>query len=630
MRKLYFLTILLACAYLLPQKVAAKDTCTANFNYSASSLTVSFYSAPGLPASTLHNWIFGDGSAGDASANPVHTYAVAGSYWVKHYIFNQSTNCNDSVIKEIKVPSTNCPIDANFSFYRDSQDCRVIHFINQSTPISPNAHFVWKFGDGTTSNETNPTHRYPNDGNYNVCLVIESGSDCRKEICKQVEIHCTTPPCNLFVDFNWRKDSIQLNKIYFNSIVTASTANVQYYWKFGDGSFSSDKDPIHVYAHGGEFEVCLTVKSGENCSKTVCHKLSIRECDVQARFESKRDASEWNKVWFANLSQPVPNIWRTSWTYGDGTSSQDYNSVHVYQQPGKYLVCLKVQSLQGCIDAFCDTVIVSKPDSCRNHSEFRFEVSANNPLEYRFKPAEVNPYWKYYWEFGDGKSSTAITPTHKYEHAGTYRVCLTVVVGNRCRTSTCKEIRVAAPINCDTVKLKFEYTRTPGTPNQVSFKAISNVPILKQKWGILKIGASAVPPPTPVIIEANNPTYTFRDTGWYLVCLYGETAGNCQKVYCDRIHIERVGNGRIIPGSPVTVYPNPVSNTARIEFEMETASRVTLTILDASGSSQLTFSVMGQAGSNSVKVPVDKLSNGFYIVEIRYANRMKLAKFQKS
>jgi hypothetical protein len=114
------------------------------------------------------------------------------------------------------------------------------------------------------------------------------------------------------------------------------------------------------------------------------------------------------------------------------------------------------------------------------------------------------------------------------------------------------------------------------------------------------------------------------------VCLYGETAGNCQKVYCDRIHIERVGNGRIIPGSPVTVYPNPVSNTARIEFEMETASRVTLTILDASGSSQLTFSVMGQAGSNSVKVPVDKLSNGFYIVEIRYANRMKLAKFQKS
>ena len=714
MRKLYCLTILLACAYLLPQKVAAKDTCTANFTYSTSSLTVNFFSAPGLPAGTLHNWIFGDGTAGDASANPVHTYAAPGTYWVKHYILNQATNCNDSVIKEIKVPANNCPIEANFSFYRDSQDCRVIHFINQSTPISANAHFVWKFGDGTTSNETNPTHRYPNDGNYTVCLVIEAGNDCRKEVCKQVEIHCTTPPCNLevkfewkkddydpfkiffinqtivptsgatyswsfgdgqgsqernpvhkylnvgsytvclkamisntcikqecktivvgqpcalIVDFNWRKDSIQPNRIYFRSMVTASSINLQYFWKFGDGTFSTEENPVHVYEHGGEFEVCLTVKSGENCSKTMCHKLSIRECDVHARFESKRDPSDWNKVWFANLSQPVPNIWRTSWTYGDGASSQDFNSFHVYQQPGKYVVCLKVQSLQGCIDAFCDTVVVNKPDSCRNRSEFRFEVSTNNPFEYRFKPAEVNPNWKYYWDFGDGKTSTAIAPSHKFEHPGIFRVCLTVAVANRCRTTTCKEVRVAVPVNCDTVKLKFEYTRASVMPNQVSFKAISNVAVLKQKWGILKIGTLVVPPPIPVIIEANNPTYTFKDTGWYLVCLYGETAGNCQKVYCDRIHIERLGNGRVIPGSPVTVYPNPVTNTARIDFEMETAGRVTFTVLDASGSSQLTFSAMGQAGNNSVKVPVERLSNGFYLVEIRYANRLKLAKFQKS
>jgi hypothetical protein len=166
-----------------------------------------------------------------------------------------------------------------------------------------------------------------------------------------------------------------------------------------------------------------------------------------------------------------------------------------------------------------------------NHSDFRFEASPNNPLEYRFKPSQVNLTWKYYWEFGDGKSSTAVAPVHKYDHPGVYRVCLTVVASNRCRTTTCKELRIVPRIDCDTVKLKFEYTRSTEHPNQLSFHAISNVPILKQKWAILKLNGPVVPPPIPVIIEVNNPTYTFKDTGWYLVCFYGVTAGDCNKVF---------------------------------------------------------------------------------------------------
>jgi len=628
MRKLYILSIALVCAYLFPKGLYASDTCSASFTYSSIGNTVNFMAVPGLPPGTLHNWIFGDGSPGDGSANPVHTYPAPGSYWVKHYILNQATNCNDSVIKEIRVPLNDCNIEAKFTFYRDSLDCRKIYFQNLSTPISPNVRFVWKFGDGTTSNETNPTHIYPNNGNFNACLVVEAGNNCRKEFCKNVEIHCTVPPCNLEVKFEWKISEENPRKVSFYNQTILASNNVKYEWKFGDGTYSNEKDPVHLYEHAGEYEVCLTVKVGEDCKKTLCKKLVIRECDVRARFESKRDASQWNKVWFANLSQPVPNIWRTSWTYGDGTSSQDFNSFHVYQQAGKYVVCLKVQSLQGCIDAFCDTVVVRRPDTCDYHSEFRFEVSANNPLEYRFKPAEVNLTWKYYWEFGDGKSSTAVAPVHKYAHAGVYKVCLTVITRNgRCKTTNCKEVRVAPPINCDSVRVNFEYTRSTQQPNRISFYAVGSIPIVKQKWGIQKI---SIPVQPPVIIESNNPTYVFRDTGWYLVCLYAVTAGDCYKIYCERIHIERLGNSVDVNSGSAQVIPNPVSNTARIEFDMETGGSVNLRILDASGSVQMTYSATGQAGNNRINIPVEKLNNGFYIVEIRYANRLKLAKFQKS
>src|SRR5215471_1537651 len=151
MRKLYILSIALACAYLCPLTLSAQDTCTAAFTMTGSGNTVNFFSSPHLPAGTVHNWIFGDGSPGDGSANPMHTYAAAGTYFVKHYILNQSTNCKDSLVKEIHVPLIDCTISPAFDFYRDSQDCRKIHFINQSSPTSTGAHFIWQFGDGTSS-----------------------------------------------------------------------------------------------------------------------------------------------------------------------------------------------------------------------------------------------------------------------------------------------------------------------------------------------------------------------------------------------------------------------------------------------------------------------------------------------
>ncbi|MBL0134887.1 MAG: PKD domain-containing protein [Chitinophagaceae bacterium] len=64
-------------------------------------------------------------------------------------------------------------------------------------------------------------------------------------------------------------------------------------------------------------------------------------------------------------------IWRTYWSYGDGTQSQDFNSKHEYAQAGKYQVCLKVVSLNECITYYCDSVIVRLNDTCLNKSGFK-------------------------------------------------------------------------------------------------------------------------------------------------------------------------------------------------------------------------------------------------------------------
>ncbi len=629
MKKLYLLSIVSACAYLFPQQLAANDTCTASFTYSPTGMTAFFYSSALLSPGTVHNWIFGDGSAGDASPNPTHTYLAPGAYVVKHYILNSATNCKDSAIKEVRIPLNDCTIYPKFSYQKDGEDCRKIKFINESIPLSQNVHFTWRFGDGTTSNEINPTHVYSNDGNYNVCMTMDSGHNCIKDICRTIEVQCNQQ-CHLEVKFEWKVAEDNQRKIIFQNQTIVPSSNTNYEWKFGDGILSHEKDPVHLYEHAGEYEVCLTVRTGDDCKKTICRKVMVAACDVRARYEWKQDSSRWNKVWLANHSQPIQNIWRTSWSYGDGNASQDFNSFHEYAQQGKYVVCLKVQSLNGCIDTYCDTVVLRKPDSCQNHAEFRFEARANNPLEFQFKPAQVNLTWKYYWDFGDGRTSTAVTPVHKFDHPGNYKVCLTVVTLNNCKTNVCKEIRVGVSVKCDTVQLKFQYKRDVMDPGRVSFSAVSNVPINKQKWAIIRLRLSSAPPPVPVIIDGINPTYNFKDTGWYLVCLYASTAGDCSKIFCDRIFIEKVDNVPALTGSDVRVLPNPVVHTAILEFQMEKPGLVNIRLLDVSGSPQVTFSGIGQVGNNRISVPVDRLANGFYMVEIRYANRLKLGKFQKS
>lgn len=549
---LYFFSLLWCCAYLSPLH-AQQDSlhCNAYFSYNVNGHTVKFQSWPGLPAGTTHWWTFGD-ATNSPEPNPTHAYASAGTYWVTHYILNQATNCRDTFVRSVTITdSVACTIRPEFSSHRDSVNCRKVWFFNQSVPISPNVHFVWKFGDGTTSNDINPSHVYQQDGVYTVCLVMESGNNCRKELCRQIEVRCSTPPaCNFEVKFEFRRDSLNPLKVYFINNTILPSAAAQYLWSFGDGSTSTEKNPVHTYAAPGAYKVCLKVFISNTCVRDACKEINLQPppptCNVQAKFVWRKDSLQWNKIWFANLSHPIQNIWRTAWSYGDGTASQDFNSFHVYQQPGKYYVCLKVQSLNGCISTYCDSVIVRRP------------------------------------------------------------------------------------LNCDTVKLKFEYRRNQEKPYIINFHAISNVPVMQQMWTIVKVSNVPVfPPPVPVVINANNPTYTFKDSGWYMVCLYAVTSNNCKKSYCERIYIQHGQNGRAFTGR-IPVYPNPANRLVRLELDLESPSLLQVRVLDGTGTPKMQFVSPGRAGNNNIAIPVEKLSSGQYVVEIRYGNQLKLAKFQKS
>ncbi len=84
---------------------------------------------------------------------------------------NNSTNCNNAVFKIRIIENL---ADANFNPVPVGCAPYNVEFVNTSQGTS----FLWDFGDGTTSTQTNPTHTYTNGGNYVVTLIANDPMSC--------------------------------------------------------------------------------------------------------------------------------------------------------------------------------------------------------------------------------------------------------------------------------------------------------------------------------------------------------------------------------------------------------------------------------------------------------------------
>jgi hypothetical protein len=78
-----------------------------------------------------------------------------------------------------------------------------------------------------------------------------------------------------------------------------------------------------------------------------------------------------------------------------------------------------------------------------------------------------------------------------------------------------------------------------------------------------------------------------------------------------------------------SVFPYPARNTAIIQLKMEIAGMVSVAVMDEVGAVKYQLQVAGQACNNTIHLPVDKLSQGQYLVQLRYDNQVRWARFQK-
>lgn len=124
-----------------------------------------------------YEWDFGDGQT-STDSNPSHVYSSKGVYYVKLTAYSPKGKKSHEIGMSINVTeATPEEPKPTASFNASTTNATVgdnICFTNRSIDAH---HYIWDFGDGTTSTEPNPCHSYSSKGAYYVQLTAYSPTE---------------------------------------------------------------------------------------------------------------------------------------------------------------------------------------------------------------------------------------------------------------------------------------------------------------------------------------------------------------------------------------------------------------------------------------------------------------------
>jgi PKD repeat protein len=198
-------------------------------------------------------WNFGDETTSNEKY-PSHMYQNAGSYTVSLTVTGPSGS-NTKTMKDYIQVTTPAPV-ANFTAEpRSGNSPLTVQFTGTSTGNIISR--LWNFGDETTSNEKYPSHTYQNAGSYTVSLTVTGPSGSNTKTMKDyIQVTTPAPVANFTAEPRIGNSPLTVQ------FTGTSTGNIiSRLWNFGDGTTSTERNPIHTYTFKDttDFTVSLTV-----------------------------------------------------------------------------------------------------------------------------------------------------------------------------------------------------------------------------------------------------------------------------------------------------------------------------------------------------------------------------------
>ncbi len=476
-------------------------------------------------------------------------------------------------------------------------------------------NWTWSFPGGTPTGSfvKNPIVKYTRPGTYKVKLVVSSKKNNDQ---KEKEMYITI-------------DSLPLAQ--FNPVVNLSTVrfdNTTLYgksfeWDFGDGNKSMDSTPTHNFKDG-RYEVILKASNG--CGTTITKRtITIGAKPIAGFSVANSDGCVPYTVKFLNTSTATAQSFEWFFPGGNPSTSTEREPTITYNAIGSYDVKLIARGgvESDSITQLSFIRVAEGPTAAFQNSIAGFEAFFTN------QSVKAN---KYFWEFGDGKSSIEMSPSHNYGVEGEFNVRL--ITENDCGIDTFEKVVAVYLIP----KVNFTSDKIRGcAPFQVNFKDQSSIDVIEWSWQF-ESG-------TPVNSSQKDPIVTFNKAGKFTVKLSVKNTNGTNSstklryievlspVTCPKrpnkkekpdgkdfggLYDDNKLEWRSADGFNFEIYPNPASNELFIKGEPGTK----LILLSMVGQRVLDLKM----NSSFEKIDLSIVSEGTYLLKIE--NR-EFTDFQK-
>jgi parallel beta-helix repeat protein len=178
-------------------------------------------------------------------------------------------------------------------------------------------------------------------GIYNATIKIYDDRGNLDDLC--YEFIYLSPYGKPMANFDYSYGLTEHHIYFYDTSVASPGAILTHWdWNFGDGWFSTEQNPDHIYLTSGAKTVTLTVTDNKSLQDTIVKELIVSNAAPSLSFSLDCNAQLVGQPveFVANAEDSDGFITNYTWNFGDGTYSYEENPIHSYSQSGVYSITL--------------------------------------------------------------------------------------------------------------------------------------------------------------------------------------------------------------------------------------------------------------------------------------------------
>lgn len=427
----------------------AQDKGCAPFLISAANIKA----VPYPSVNEIYTWYAGDKVIGTGVAFPGFTIENDAETVVIKLMVTSKSGCGDAEFSHAFSTSKN--VTAKFTQDKTT-GCGplVVKFTNEMDETASGTTYSWNFGNGTTSGKAQPdavTYQAQANGRDSIYTVtLTATNSCG------VKTFSSTVLVRPQVKAIFSPDKTTGCSPFAVKLANTSPGtNNKYTFDFGDGQTlvtTDNREVQHTYTTAVQKTYTVTMTAENECGQDVSqYKITVSPNTVVPRMVVNSDEKAGCAPWTVNFANNTTGANFFVYDFGDGTTLRTNQSPekvrHTFTKGGVYNVILTASN--GCSETTTTETITVYPQPS---AAFTADITSGcNTLEVQFKN-QTSDGRSYLWDFGDGQTSTATNPSHRFDQAKSPYTVKLIVTGELGCTDTLTMpdyIQVAAPPKAD-------------------------------------------------------------------------------------------------------------------------------------------------------------------------------------